>query len=60
MKIKGDGSVDHDSGLGTSKHKSIGSNLCLLHVYIEYLMSYGHTDHSDYTSIGYSISGIVS
>ena len=27
VNTKGDGSVDHDSGLGTSKHKSIGSNV---------------------------------
>ena len=29
VDVKGDGSVDHDSGLGTSKHRSIGSNVSL-------------------------------
>ena len=27
MNVKGDGSVDHDSGLGTSKHKSLRSDV---------------------------------
>ena len=35
VDVKGDGSIDHnDSGLGTSKHRSIGSNVSLYGLYI--------------------------